>query len=169
MCNQAQMNHRSQAKKKTSPDRRAPIGSPMFLIRQSDKQPKIGSTEINTMHINGADFGSYSCPKFNTLMDMGRERSPEQWQGFHANCQLVTTIKRVDGYLAIYRWNIRKRPRMPGVLSVKQIKYPTLESGGRIIEIRHRSEWMHQVEAMTQFAVHLRDNFESPSPHQLHS
>ncbi|XP_033158889.1 uncharacterized protein LOC117140209 [Drosophila mauritiana] len=33
MCNQAQMNHRSRAKK-TSPDRRATIGSPMFLIRR---------------------------------------------------------------------------------------------------------------------------------------
>lgn len=30
---------------------------------------------------------------------------------------------------------------------------------GIIIEIRHRSEWMHQVEAMTQFALHLRYNF----------
>jgi len=80
------------------------------------------------VHINGADFGS-SFSKLNTLMDMGRERSPEQWQGFHANCQLVTTIKQVDGYLAIYRRSIRKRPRMPAVLSVKQIKYPMC--GGR--------------------------------------
>jgi len=53
------------------------------------------------VHINGADFGS-SFSKLNTLMDMGRERSPKQWQGFHANCQLVTTIKQVDGYLAIW-------------------------------------------------------------------
>lgn len=24
----------------------------------------------------------------------------EQWMGFHANCQLVTTIKQTDGYLS---------------------------------------------------------------------
>ncbi|XP_032575482.1 uncharacterized protein LOC116801257 [Drosophila sechellia] len=79
MCNQAQMNHRSRAKK-TSPDRRATIGSPMFLIRQGDKQPGIGSAEINAMHLNGADFGSYSCSKFNTLMDANGD-----WEGVSNN------------------------------------------------------------------------------------